>query len=68
MVDYCFLQNVKLKVCLFYMKLEMKYFYCLVLCWFSLLCYWIDIFFVDYIYEDEEGCVSFCLSFIKRKC
>lgn len=62
------LQNVKLKVRLPYMKSEMKYFHCPVLRWLSPSRHWIDIPSVDYIYEDEEGCVSFCLSFTKRKC
>lgn len=53
------LQDVKLKVRLPFMKSEMKYFHCPVLRWLSPSRQWIDIPSVDYIYEDEEGCVSF---------
>lgn len=49
---------MKLNVRLPFMKSEMKYFHCPILRWLAPNRQWVDIPSVEYLYEDEEGCVS----------
>lgn len=50
---------MKLRIRLPFMKSEMKYFHCPVLRWLDQERNWINVPSVEYLYEDEDGCVSF---------